>query len=516
MNFRTWLESVVHRHASDPFLLFQNEIITFELFDRRVNALACAFADLGIRPGDNVVLLLPNHPAYLYAWFGLVKCGARAVMINTGLVGAGLSHLLRLSGARLAVADAALATHLEHAAQGTALETVVWHPAPPEGQEHGLHRLLAAYDGQPAPPVDLTGRDGMSLPHTSGTTGPAKLCLLSHRYYLALAQAARAVFQLTPADVVYNPLPLFHINPHYAVMGALAAGCRLVIPERFSASRFWDEVAHYGATVVILHLWPLGVLKKQPPGTSVPSHRVRLAFPADREFMERFDIPAMATVYGSTEAGGITTGRVFRQPLPVGLGVTEPLSSITGRPRDDIEVGIVDQHDELRSAGEIGEIVVRPKRPHVIFDGYFNMPERTLQSFRNLWFHTGDLGFFDERGELHFLGRAADSIRVRGEFVHIDELETLIRTHPAVHDCAVVGVAGEIADQEILAILEPRDGHVLDPADLVRFLAGKIADFMVPRYYRIQPLPRVPGTGKVQKERLDRSVEAAWDRRQPR
>jgi crotonobetaine/carnitine-CoA ligase len=512
VNFRVWLESLVARYGSAPFLLFQDEVVSFAAFNSRVDALARAFADLGVRPRDNIVLLLPNHPVYLYAWFGLAKIGARAVLLNTALRGEGLAHLLQLSGARLAVVDAALAPVLDEAARHTPLEQILWFPEAPTDAGLSLWDLLARYEGEHAPAWSPDGTDAMAMVATSGTTGPAKLCVLSHRYYLALARFIRTLFELTPADVVYDPLPLFHINPHYAVLGALAAGSRLVLPERFSASGFWGEVERYGATVVVLHLWPIGVLKKQGSPSHHP-HRIRLAFPADREFMELFNIQAMATGYGSTEAGGLTTGRIFRTPLPPELGVQEPLSSITGSPRQDVELAILDAEDQPLPPGQVGEIAIRPRQPHVIFDGYFNMPERTLRSLRNLWFHTGDLGYLDDEGQLHFLGRASESIRVRGEFVPIDELENAIRRHPSVQDAAVIGVAGEIADEEILAVVEVKEGRQLHPSELVTFLQGKVAHFMIPRYYRLQPLPRIPGTGKVRKDQISRDLRTAWDRK---
>ena len=151
----------------------------------------------------------------------------------------------------------------------------------------------------------------------------------------------------------------------------------------------------------------------------------------------------------------------------------------------------------------------------MIFSGYYNMPDKTLEVMRNLWYHTGDLGFKDEKGFLYFSGRKGDSIRVKGEFVPVDHVENVIRSHPNVQECAIVGVPSDMGEQEIKLYIQPSKGTKIAPEEIVNYCKEKLARYMVPRYVEVvDELPISPSIMKVQRSKLkEKGIGQAWDSR---
>ena len=293
---------------------------------------------------------------------------------------------------------------------------------------------------------------------------------------------------------------------------ALVLGTTAAIGERFSTSGFWDEIRRVGATVFDFMGATLTMLHKQPPSPSDGDNPVRLGWGvpvpefAD-EFERRFGLQ-LVELYGSTDVGVPIYHPVDRPRRPGSCGVAV----------DAYDLALVDGDGVPVPDGEAGELVVRPREPSLIADGYFGMPEATLRSRRNLWFHTGDLLRRDADGYYSFVGRTSDSIRRRGENISAFEVEEVVKLHPGVLDAAAYGVPSEFTEDDVMVAVVPRPGHGLDPADLAAFCAGRLARHMVPRYVDVvADLPRTP-TEKIRKDVLrDRGVTAtAWDGDQPR
>ena len=185
---------------------------------------------------------------------------------------------------------------------------------------------------------------------------------------------------------------------------------------------------------------------------------------------------------------------------------------------DAYEVRLLDDLGRPVAVGEVGEIVVRPNEPSIMADGYFGMPEATLKSRRNLWFHTGDLARCDADGYFYFVGRTADSIRRRGENISAFEVEEVVKLHPAVLDAAAYGVPSELTEDDVMVAVVLRPNVVFDASELTEFCAERMARHMVPRYVdTVAVLPRTP-TEKVRKDELrERGVTATtWDRERAR
>ena len=351
--------------------------------------------------------------------------------------------------------------------------------------------------------------------YTSGTTGPSKGVLIPHGHsYLAGLGLAEATF-LTAADRYFVCMPLFHANALLMqFVGCLIAGAEVVVAERFRATSWLEEVRAAEATITN----GLGVIPefifRQPPTARDRDHRLRLmmAVPIAPEwgaaFEQRFGVPFMQG-FGMTECNIVAYTRPGDALVPGCAGY--PLA-------EWFDVAIADPAtDALLPAGQTGEIVVRPKVPGCVMAGYFRMPEKTVEAWRNLWFHTGDAGRFDDAGRLHFVDRIKDCIRRRGENISSFEIEQVLNAHPAVAESAVVGikVAGAGGEDEVKAYVVPAAGAAIDPVELLDWCAPRMPHFAVPRFVEVVTgeLAKTP-TGKLQKTALREAgiTAATWDR----
>jgi crotonobetaine/carnitine-CoA ligase len=252
----------------------------------------------------------------------------------------------------------------------------------------------------------------------------------------------------------------------------------------------------------------LMMLMKQPERSDDATNPVRRAYGAPApieiysDFEKRFALQ-LVEVYGSTELGTATMNTV--ESFRVGsCGYAVPY----------FDVEIHDEQDNLCEPGTEGEIVVRPKEPSVMFDGYYKMPEATVAAFQNLWFHTGDRGKMDSDGYFYFIDRMKDAIRRRGENISSWEVEKVLNTHPHVLESAVVGVPSALTEEEVMAILILKPGQAADPKNILEFCEGKMAHFAIPRYFQfVTELPRTPSQ-RVEKYKLrqDASKNISWDR----
>jgi crotonobetaine/carnitine-CoA ligase len=296
---------------------------------------------------------------------------------------------------------------------------------------------------------------------------------------------------------MYIFLPLFHVNPQlYGIMSSLYNGSTVLLDKKFSIKAFWDRAQSYRFTTFTYVGTVLSLLcKKTDKALLHSSIKQCVGGGAPKliweEVTRRFGIKVME-LYGMTELGGFTTAN----------SKDKWKFNTAGRPRDCMDVRIFDENDRECAVEERGEIVVRPKSPHVIFDGYFNQPDKTLESIRNLWFHTGDRGYFDREGFLHYEGRIKEIIRRKGENISPFELETIIQQHTSIEEATVVGIPDDIAEEEIKLCIVLKEGDNLPLNDFCSWLEDKLPHFMMPRYIEFfTELPKT-ATQKVEKNKL--------------
>jgi crotonobetaine/carnitine-CoA ligase len=483
--------------------------------------LAGSLAGLGVRPGDRVATLLENSIEAALAWWGIVHAGAVAVPVNTAYKGEYLRHQLADSGSRVLIVGADLADRAAAVVPGLSeLAHVVVVGAPggslPDvgAPAHAWDDLLAA---DPAPPVAVRPGDLATFVYTGGTTGPSKGCMLSHNYHEALARQIGICWERTADDVVWTPLPLFHFNAIVtAVLGPLVYGGRAAIYRRFSVSNFWPEMNRTGATVTstlgtMAYLLAHDVDRPEMPRSGAPEANTSLrligAAPlpveVDDVLRSRFGIETFSGAYGVTEASLVSWQPPGVRNKPNAAGVVND---------EFFDVRIFDDDDAEAGAGVEGEIVVRPKRPHVMFEGYWGRPEATVEASRNWWYHTGDIGRVDEDGYLFFVDRKADYLRRRGENISSFEVERILMGHGSLADVAVHAVPSELTEDDLKVTATLKEGATLTEEELFRWCVDQLPYFALPRYVEFRAaLPRSP-VGRVLKRQLRaESTTGAWD-----
>ncbi|HVQ77187.1 MAG TPA: AMP-binding protein, partial [Candidatus Binatia bacterium] len=507
------------RMGERPFLTFQDgSALDFGELDRGSDRIASALAGLGVRSGDRVLALARNSAPFLLAMLGTQKRGAIFAPLNTELKGAFLEHQLRNARPAAIVVDddlrAAFDT-VDASGVGVAHTIVIGDgPTPPVAGSAAVP-FSALLDT----PVDADAlvtprpKDVAMIMYTSGTTGPSKGVLMPHGHcYLFGLGLARAI-RLTAEDRYYICMPLFHANALLLqLVGCLLTGTPAHVARRFSASTWLEEVRSAGATVTnALGVMPEFIFR-QPPTARDREHRLRLimAVPIADEwgaaFEARFGVRFFQG-FGMTECNVVA----YSDPAdPILPGCAGPVLS------EWFEVAIVDPDtDESMPADSVGEIAIRPRLASCFSAGYHAMPERTVEAWRNLWFHTGDAGRLDARGRLWFVDRIKDCIRRRGENISSFEIEQVLNAHPAVAESAVVGVrvAGAGGEEEVKACIVPA-GESPDPADVLGWCASRMPRYAVPRFLEFVPALEKTATGKIRKQDLRNAgvTPATWDR----
>src|SRR3954466_10883820 len=488
--------------------------------ERTANRLANALSELGLRQGDRVATLIENSPNALLSWWGAIRGGFVAVPVNTAYKGEYLRHQLADSGSRVLFVEADLADRASAVVDkvGTLDHVVVVGGDARAMTGVDVQRwddVLGADDKPPS--VDISPSDLGTFVYTGGTTGPSKGCMLSHNYHAALARQIGVCWERRPDDVVWTPLPLFHFNALVtAVCGTLLFGGRGAIYRRFSVSDFWPEMNRVGATVTstlgtMAYLLAHDVDRPEMPRSGAPEANTTLrlmgAAPLpvslDNLIRERFGIETFSGAYGVTEASLISWQPPGVRNRPDAAGVIND---------EYFDVRIFDDDDRELPRGTDGEIVLRPKRPHTMFEGYWGRPEATVETSRNWWYHTGDIGRIDEDDFLFFVDRKADYLRRRGENISSFEVERILMSHGSLADVAVHAVPSEITEDDLKVTATVKEGASLREEELFRWCIDELPYFALPRYIEFRDaLPRSP-VGRVLKRELRAEGPAgAWD-----
>ncbi|HEY8546721.1 MAG TPA: AMP-binding protein, partial [Acidimicrobiales bacterium] len=411
-------------------------------------------AEHGLRPGDRVALVGTTSTSYLTAWLGLQLAGVEAALVNPTYTDDMLRTLLAgLDPAALVVSGRSLSLSSSPSSPSSPLSSPLSSPSEASGRLSRIPVIdatdlsTAGDDGDPAglPGLDRDDLDVAGYMHTSGTTGLPKFCAQSHAYFRRLGAAISGALGLRPDDVVFAPLPMYHVNPlGYGVLGALTAGAGVLGARRFSASEFWDQVVAHDVSALVLHAPPVEILKRST--TPAPEHRVRAMFFGDAEFLRRFGIDRAVTAYGSTEAGGVTHLHVWTaaEAAAVDEATEGPISRYGGEARADVDWRVDDD----------GAIRVRAVEPGALFSGYLVDGVVTPAVDEDGWFDTGDIGAVDPRtGGLRFVERRAESVRVKGEYVPIPLVESALAGLRGVDDLAVWKRPGPLGDGDDEVVL---------------------------------------------------------------
>ncbi|MDI2099023.1 ATP-dependent acyl-CoA ligase [Ruicaihuangia caeni] len=460
----------------------------------------------GVGVGDRVALIGRNRVELLDLILGCAWIGAVAVPINTASRGEQLHHILMNSGALLLICEADLHQFVRALPDMASLESVFVfaddaNDVPPGTAR--LPRFTGSVDAACVAPSATA-----AILYTSGTTGVSKGVMCPHAQFYWWGRNVSTQLEITERDVLYTVLPLFHTNALNAFFQALFSGALYVLGERFSASRFWDQLQSTGATFTYLLGAMVSILMSRDPAEFNSAHRVTAALapatPPDllRPFAERFGV-TLIDGYGSTE-----TNSVFAASR------TEQRPGSIGRLQPGFEARIVDPVGAELPPGEPGELLLRSSQPFAFASGYFGMPDKTVEAWQDLWFHTGDRLAADHDGWYRFVDRLKDVIRRRGENISSVEVESALRMHPSIADAAVYPVDSELGEDEVMAALVVQTGGAVDFDEVCEFLKPMLAYFAIPRFFTIVDALPLTENGKVRKGvlREQGTTIAQWDR----
>jgi len=481
------------RHHADRVALKLDDVqLTYRDLDRASARLAGWLRDRGLRPGDRVGIMLPNVPDFAVAYYGALRAGAAVVPMNVLLKQREVAYSLGDSEAALILAWNAFAEAAEAGAAEAGTRCVLLAPGDLDALTAGIDPLAETVDRAPT--------DTAVILYTSGTTGRPKGAELTHANLTRNVDVARRLFGLDADSVVLGALPLFHAFGQTCGLNAgVASGATLTLLPRFEPGRALEVMVRDGVTVM----------------EGVPTMYAALLHHPERE---RFDLSTLRLCVSGGAALPAEVLRGFEAAFGCavvegyGLSETSPLASFnrTDRERkpgsigtavEGVEMRVVDGDGSEVPAGEVGEIVIRG---HNVMKGYWRRPEATAEAIDgDGWFRTGDLARRDEDGDFFIVDRRKDMIIRGGYNVYPREVEEVLYQHPAVRECAVVGVPHAELGEEVGAAVVRKPGAQADAEELREFVRAQIAAYKYPRHvWFVDELPKT-ATGKIVKRDIE-------------
>ena len=527
-SLRELLLNRAKKHAKKVFLIDpeKNREYTYAEFLAAVNRISNLLFKLGIGKGDQVAVLMSNGPEYLLSLFAVMQLGAVACPINTHLKTAEISYILANSDSVALFSDNG---HLEISAMALAGDNKVryllsWDDPPVNMKKNinrqtepvkmlSLQRELQQQAAKLLPEIAasaLAGDDVAIIIYTSGTTGKPKGAMLTHQNMIVDAHWITHWNRLKAGDRAMCVMPLFHVNGQIVtVITPLYHGGSIVIPEKFSVSNFFLLIIKYGVTYVGTVATMLSMLlnRVKPGDVVIPANRLRIVFcgsaPVPREvqiaFEKTFQVPVIEG-YGMTE----TTCRSTFNPLPplkaLKLGANDGFRKIgsVGLPMGN-EIRIVDPDDNQLGPNKVGEIVIRGAN---VMKGYYKDPLATEAAFKEGWFYSGDLGYFDGEGYLYVVDRKKDMIIRGGENIYPWEIEEVLLQHPALKDAGCIGIPDLLYGEEVVAFVVLKKNETIREEELISFCQHYLADFKCPKKIKIlAKIPKGP-SGKLLRNKL--------------
>ena len=484
--------------------------ITFAQAPALVAARAGALVAAGIRKGDVVAALYGNHVNFTLTCLAAGWIGCVFLPINTASKAPQIEYLLRQSGARMLIIEAefADAIRLVDFSQLPNLHTIWVNGTPFPADLLGPDVIPDPGAGASVEAAEVSPGDSFALLFTSGTSGPSKGVTCPHAQFFWWGAHTAALLGIENGDVLHTTLPTFHVNAANTIFQALLTGATIVVAPRFSASSFYERLIEHGASVTYLLGAMVPILLSRPPSPAERSHRVTRALapgvpaPLKAVFTERTGI-TLIDGFGSTETNFVI-GSPFGEPRPDGMG----------RIVSGFQARVVDEEDNELPEGEAGELVLRADDPYAFMTGYFGMPEKTVEAWRNLWFHTGDRVVLHADGSYHFVDRLKDAIRRRGENISSFEVEQVLHGHPGIEVAAAFPVRSDLAEDEVMIAVQLVADSPLTEREIIEYCAARLPYFAVPRFIDIvNDLPRTE-SGKIQKFKLRArgKTSTTWDR----
>lgn len=521
--------------------------ISYQKFHQITNSIGQSLKGRGIIKGDRISVFLKNPLISTIVMFGIWKCGAVFSPINFNYRGKLLSYQLKDTQPQMLITERLMVPILnEIASEMEGMTTVVHNPIDGDHDfiaeiadisldtnyhEISFKRMLQGDTSNLD--VEINYWDTANIIYTSGTTGPAKGVVQSHRWLNGYTVGSRIM--MSTEDVIYNDLPLYHVGgAFFNIAKAAYEGCTVALWDKFSPNQFWSRIEKSGATMVtlldVMIPWLMNAVPT-PNDRNNTLNKVHMQ-PLPKyhnEIAKRFGFDIVTAGFGQTESGnpmssiiletedgegtpkslyiGLSRQEIIKQcnqnNIPIVYGNQDLKKGFMGSPRDYFEIAILDDDDLEVSVGQVGQLALRPRLPHLILSEYLNKPESTVKSFKNLWFHTGDAAYLGEDGNYYFVDRLGGVIRCRGEKISSYQLEDIINGHPDIELTAAFPVPAEVGDEDDVAIYAvKRIDSAVNEEELKDWVKDKLPKYMWPKYIRFAyELPRTP-TNKIEKYKL--------------
>lgn len=515
------LEDKTRKNSDKTFFYFEDKKFTYNETNQYANRVANGYFSMGLNKGDKVIVMLPNCAEFVFNWFGCAKLGIVECPINPALLGDLLRHVILTSNAKVLLVHEDFIERIKSIQDDlTCVEKVIIYAPLGKRPDAKIKFPMITFNelvdsgSEFSSPEEIHYYDPLQIIYTSGTTGLSKGAVLPHHAMYLYAMDAIESIGFTSNDIHFSCLPLYHINIRwFTIVPALLNGTTFAMVERFSASKLWDQIREYGATNLCLLGAMVTYILKQPLSEKDKDNPARvfhggpMTVEQAKEFQERFKVNVFLGYFGMTEANWITSLNHKEAETLKADGKWEQALGMGKENKERYEVKLVDDFDNEVPIGQTGEIICRPARPFSMMMEYINMPDRTVEAFRNLWFHTGDIARKEGDGFFYFVDRKKDYIRRKGENVSSYEVEASINANPKVAESAAVGIKAPEGEEEILIVLRLKEREALTPQELYEWCKGRMAKFMIPRYMRIvDEIPKTP-TGRAQKYKLRESID---------
>jgi len=489
MQLASILVRTAARHGDRAALRLGDTVLTYADLDERSARLAGRLRRDGLAPGDRVGVMLGNTPDFAVAYYAVLRAGGVVVPMNPLLKAREVAYHLSDAQAGVIFAAEAVADEARAGAALTGARVII------VGSE-----FLGSLTDEPH--NEVTPRDAGDtavILYTSGTTGRPKGAELTHANLTRNAEvSAHNLLRLTPADVIFGGLPLFHsFGQTVTLNAAVLAGASVTLLPRFDPARALSIMAEHGVTILVGVPTMYGALLAAVDGSGYDPSGLRVclsggaALPVEvlRAFDARFGSPILEG-YGLSETSPVASFNHPDRPRKPGS---------IGTPIEGVRMAVVDGDGRSVPAGAVGEIVIRG---HNVMKGYWGRPDATAAAIVDGWFRTGDLARMDDDGYFFIVDRCKDMIIRGGYNVYPREIEEVLYEHPAVAEAAVVGVPHESLGEEVAAAVALKPGAAVTVEELREFVKGQVAAYKYPRHVvKLDALPKGP-TGKILKREI--------------
>lgn len=497
---------------------------TYQEFYNRIHCLSSSLKSLGIEKGDRVAILHPNCHVFLESYYAIAQIGAISVPINYRLSPQEIAFILQDSESKILIADSIFKSLIEKVLEkDREIKKILWAgegEVPENLLSLDYEKLIRQRNFTLLPEPLIQEEDIAQIYYTSGTTGRPKGVMLTHKNVTTHALSAIAEIQLTDNDVWIHVAPLFHLADAWATWAITWVGGTHIMVREFEPKKVLEMIEKEGVTLTNLIPTMINLMIHHPEVGQFDYKRLRVLLSGGapiapevvRKIVETFKCEYIQT-YGMTETSPYLTLSILKDHLK-GLSKEDQLQfkSKTGREFIGIRLKVVnEQGEEVQKDGkEVGEIIVKGD---TVMRGYWKLPEETEKSIKEGWLYTGDLAVIDEEGYITIVDRKKDMIVTGGENVYSTEVENVLYTHPAILECAVIGVPDQKWGETVKGIVVLKSGEKATEQEIIQFCKERIASYKAPKSIDfMDSLPKT-GSGKIHKKVLKEKYWKGYEKR---